>query len=211
MGPPFVVPDGAIIFRKGDLLRSVFLIVSGTVLILASGAGDDGLVAVRTVNQLLAAVPAIQGRPSYAATAVALGACQLRHAPVADFVGLRDRNLDASLWIGNLLAANAIEQFEWLVAVSAANLHDRLLHVLTVLFRSGSVERPDGSLRLRFSITRTLLARLVSAERESVVRLLARLEGDRVVVRENGWLVAPCGSPIQPAVRNDEDSVARDC
>jgi CRP-like cAMP-binding protein len=204
MGPPFAVPDGAVVFRKGDPLQSVYLVVSGAVLVLASGINEDGLVAVRAAGGLLAAIPATRGRRVHAATAVALGTCQLRHVPVIDFLALRERDLTASLCIGELLAAAAIEQFEWLVAVSGADLHARLLHVLVVLFRSGSVDRPDGSVRLRFSITRTLLARCVSAERESVVRLLAKLEREGLVVRENGWLVVPATSPVRASIRNRE-------
>ncbi len=203
-GAPFAVPDGATLFRKGDRMRSVFSVVSGAILLVASGQGDDGLVAVRAAGRLVGAAPAIDGRRTHLATAVTLGPSELRQVSVEEFLASRARHPAVGLWTGDLLAAEAMDQFHWLAAVGTADLRTRLLHVLAALFQAGSTERRDGSLRLSLGMTRTRLARLVSAERESVVRLFAKFESEHVIVRKDGWLIVPTDSPLRAIISTEQ-------
>jgi CRP-like cAMP-binding protein len=198
---PLLLPDGAIIFRRGESLRNVFLVTSGTVLLLASGDNEGGLVGLRTQGDLLGAASAICRRLTYRVTAAALGPCELRQTAASKFLESRHRDPAAARWLADLLAAEADAEIEWLVALSAGDLRTRLQHILIVLFRAGSTLRVDGSLRLSRGITRTFLAKLVSVERESVARLFTKLERDRVVLRENDWLVVPPGSPMHAHIQ----------
>ena len=163
------------------------LITTGTVLLVGAGASESGLIAVRGENWLLNAAPAVRGLPVQVATAIAWGSCELCRAPIATFHELRRRDAVVAGLVTDLLALEAVDSLDGLVALGQANLRSRLLRVLTLLFRSSFPCASVVSRRFRCGITRTLLATLVSAERESVVRQLSALEREGWISRENGW------------------------
>ena len=200
--PPLVmeqrmsVADGCVLYRRGDPLRDVTVIVADTVLLVGAGDFESGLVAIRDENWLLNAAPALRGLPVQVATAIAWGCCELSRIPVATFLDLSRRDAAVAGFVIDLLALEAIDSLDGLVAIGRADLRSRLLHVLTLLFRWSSTHASVESRRFRCAMTRTLLAKLVSAERESVVRQLSVLEREGWIARENGWLIVPEGSPL---------------
>jgi CRP-like cAMP-binding protein len=189
MGPPSCYPKGTILFREGDPIRSVYLVLSGVMSLRSFQAGREVLVAVRTAGWLLGAASAIHGA-AHLATAVAMTPCELRPMSDRDFGRFRRTDAEFRERLQEMLAEEVAEQFARAAAVAGGDCQARLEHLLASLFRASGQQRPDGSVRLTLDLSVTDLANLVGVGREYISRLLPKLSATGVLVRERDWFVA---------------------
>ena len=195
MGPSVTYPKGSLIFRQGDVVQALYLIVAGVTSLCALHNGRDVLTAVRGPRSLLGVTAAIRGG-RHPATSVTMTPCDLRILSVDDFHNLRKGNLAVGEWLQLILAEEAAEQLRRAVLLTAGDCRSRLEQLFGDLFRVSAEMRSDRSVRLTLDVSVTQVADLVAASRERVCRVLSAMAGEAVLIRKQGWFVAPPGSPL---------------
>jgi CRP-like cAMP-binding protein len=183
------------LFRPDAPARCVYLINSGVVMIMAPHGGREELMGLRTAGWVLGVPPAIRGR-SHVATGVTLTACEVCALSIDEFRRLRTHEPEFADWIQQMLAAQAMEQFERAASLIAAGSDSRLEWLFVELFRACGQRRDDGSYRLRTAVSVTQVADLVLASRPWTSRTLSDWEAHGVLRREKGWFVVPPRSPL---------------
>lgn len=206
MGPPSWYPKGTRLFRSGDEVRILYLVVSGVVSLLTNREGRDFLGGLRTPGWLLGAAPAIIGH-RHGATAVAMTPCELRLLAVEDFRLLRTSNPAVSAWLQEALSREVVAQFNRAASIVSGDCRDRVQELMVDLFACGAQVRPDGSERLTLDLSVTDLAALVGTGREWVSRLLRVLSDESVLSQEKGWFVTPAGSPWLATIAGRREAV----
>jgi len=73
--------------------------------------------------------------------------------------------------------------------VSVTDAHARLAEILVRLAEETGERVPEGGRRIREKLTHQRLARQIGCCRETVTRLLARLEAEGTIRREGRWIV----------------------
>jgi CRP-like cAMP-binding protein len=181
---------GEIIFHAGDPGDALFIIVSGEVKIaLPSEEGDEAILATLAPGDVFGELALLDGAPR-SATASALVATEAVILPrdrfrelVATEPAVRD----------TLLAALAGELRRLTTHVEELHFLDmtgRLAARLVRLARETGPPAPNGSIRLRSSLTQAELASMVGCTRQSVNKLLGQFADDGLVrVDRDGILV----------------------
>jgi CRP-like cAMP-binding protein len=181
---------GEIIFHAGDPGDALFIIVSGEVKIaLPSEEGDEAILATLGPGDVFGELALLDGAPR-SATASALVATEAVILPrdrfrelVATEPAVRDTLLDSLAGELRRLTTH-VEELHFL------DMTGRLAARLVRLAREAGPPAPDGSIRLRASLTQAELASMVGCTRQSVNKLLGQFADDRLVrVDRDGILV----------------------
>jgi len=181
---------GEIIFHAGDPGDALFIIVAGEVKIaLPSEEGDEAILATLGPGDVFGELALLDGAPR-SATASALVATEAVILPrdrfrelVATEPAVRDTLLDALAGELRRLTTH-VEELHFL------DMTGRLAARLVRLAREAGPPGPDGSIRLRASLTQAELASMVGCTRQSVNKLLGQFADDRLVrVDRDGILV----------------------
>jgi CRP-like cAMP-binding protein len=200
MGPEQGVPAGTVLFRQNDAVRLLYLVILGCVKLTASDdQGREVLVALRLPGWLLATAAAVLGLP-HPVSAEALGPCEVRSIPVAQFRRLQKTDLAVVHWVQRMQSREAYEQVSQLSMLGGSDSTVRLERLLVRLVQAGYDRRRDGSLRLTTPLRHEDMAHAIGTTRETVSRLLARLERRGELHREGGWIIFPKQSRLARAV-----------
>jgi CRP-like cAMP-binding protein len=192
---------GEVIFHAGDPGDALFIITAGEVKIgLPSETGDEAIIATLHAGDVFGELALLDGAPR-SATATAL--------VITDVVVLpRDRFLE-------LIASEPAVRDALLASLAGElrrlTIHVEELHFLDMTGRlaarlvrlaeeasAGGAQRPDGSIRLRPTLTQAELASMVGCTRQSVNKLLGqfadgglvRLDRQGIAVTDLAGLVA---------------------
>ncbi len=196
IGTVHLMPSGTALFRQGDEVQMLHLISSGCVKLTCSDElGRLTLLALRWPGWLLGMAAAILARP-HPVTAETVGTCHLRSIAAAAFLCLRRSNVEVMLWIQRLQAHEAYEQASLSGLMGAADCVTRLERLIVKLLDAGHEVRKDGSLRLTTHLRQEEIAQAIGTTRETVSRVLHRLEARGEIRRDKGWLVIPPNSRL---------------
>jgi CRP/FNR family transcriptional regulator, dissimilatory nitrate respiration regulator len=180
LGQPLSYPEDGWVFRKGDAVRAVFLVIEGEVR-LSRFAKDGSEIALHRAGRGEFFAEAALNTPRYHCNAIANQPTTLLAFP-ADKVRalLADDAGFAREWIALLARQlhNARARLERVALNSAA---ERVLHYLNTEGRGPQCE-------VLLAGTVKDLARELGLTHETLYRTLARLERDGVVAREDGRL-----------------------
>jgi CRP/FNR family transcriptional regulator, cyclic AMP receptor protein len=175
---------GEIIFHAGDPGNALYIIVSGDVKIsLPSEEGDEAILATLGPGDVFGELALLDGAPR-SATATALLATEAVILPreqfrelVATEPAVRDVLL-ASL-AGELRRLTThVEELHFLDMTG--RLAARLVRLAREAAAAGA-DAPDGSIRLRATLTQAELASMVGCTRQSVNKLLGQFADDGLV------------------------------
>lgn len=189
---------GEVIFHVGDPGDALFVILNGEVKIsLPSETGDEAILATLRSGDVFGELALLDGAPR-SASAAALTAAETVVLPrdrfrelIATEAHVRDALL-ASLAAELRRLTTHVEELHFL------DITGRLAARLVRLAQDGGTRTPDGSIRLRTSLTQGDLAAMVGCTRQSVNKLLGqftddgllRLERDGIVVIDLDGLIA---------------------
>jgi len=186
----FEVKPSSVLYRQGQPIQTIFLVVSGIVQAISRDRGDEVPVAFRTAGSVLGAVPALLGH-QHIATARTWTTCVLSSVDVVTFHDLRQTNARVARWLQALLAQEARDYFVRARMFMQEGMEKRFEYLLADLMRIAGELRPDGTLVLRLPTTVEELAGMLGTRRESLSRLLLRLEGQGTIMRKDRWIVVP--------------------
>jgi CRP-like cAMP-binding protein len=180
---------GEVIFHVGDPGDALFVILNGEVKIsLPSETGDEAILATLRSGDVFGELALLDG--ATAAETVVLPRDRFREL-IATEAHVRDALL-ASLAAELRRLTTHVEELHFL------DITGRLAARLVRLAQDGGTRMPDGSIRLRTSLTQGDLAAMVGCTRQSVNKLLGqftddgllRLERDGIVVIDLDGLIA---------------------
>lgn len=180
---------GEVIFHVGDPGDALFVIVSGEVKIsLPSETGDEAILATLGAGDVFGELALLDGAPR-SASATALSATDAVVLPrdrfrevIATEAGVRDALL-ASI-AGELRRLTThVEELHFL------DITGRLAAGLVRLANEGGTPGPDGSVRLRTTLTQAELAAMVGCTRQSVNKLLGQFTDDGLVRLERSAII----------------------
>lgn len=172
---------GEVLFHVGDPGDALFVVISGEVKIsLPSETGDEAILASLGPGEVFGELALLDGAPR-SATATALVATETVMLPrdrfqelMATEAAVRDALL-ASIATELRRLTRHVEDLHFL------DITGRLAARLVRLAADGGTARPDGSVRLRTTLTQGELAAMVGCTRQSVNKLLGQFADDGLV------------------------------
>lgn len=173
-------PAGTVLMHEGASARSVLILRSGRVKVVATGRnGRRALLAIRIPGDVIGEMSAVDGRPR-SATVVALDPVQLLRVPDDSFARLLAGQPGVALGllavvVGRLRLAN-MRRTEY----GDTTVADRLTVLLTELAERHGEMSPTG-ITLGLPVGQEELAEMVGGSREAVVRALRALRKDGIL------------------------------
>ena len=177
---------GAHVFEAGDASGEIYVVAAGCIgLYHLSPSGKEIILWLAFPGELFGLAECIRGVPReiYASAQVA---SEILAIDRADFVEFLSRHPEAALRAIGILSARVRTLGSSLVELTSDNVEVRLARLL-LRFASGALSascngaRKNGEVCLNFELTRSDIANLVGASRQTVTSLLARLQREGVV------------------------------
>jgi CRP-like cAMP-binding protein len=188
---------GEVIFHAGDPGEALFVIVSGEVKIaLPSETGDEAILATLRAGDVFGEITLLDGSPrsASATTLVATETIVVPRETFAELIATEPAFRDA------LLSSLAGEVRRLTIHVAELHFLDMTgrLAARLVHFADEAEPVPDGTIRLKPTLTQAELASMVGCTRQSANKVLGefadegliRLERDGIVVTDLSGLVA---------------------
>src|SRR6185503_66596 len=198
--PVCLFPGGALLFRQGDLVTSMYFVTAGVVkLYRMEHTGRDALIGIRGRGWLLGAASAILERP-HLVSAVTAGPCELEVILAHQSRQLRQTSGALADWLQRALAYELLDQTANLALFAAASPRDRLVRMLVRLAESTGTKSADG-VRLYLPLTHLDLAEAIGTTREYVSRLVGEMTAEGVLLKRKGALLIPVSSPLFASIR----------
>ena len=195
LGPEHNYAAGAVLFRQGEPITSLFLIESGLVkLVRSTDRAEDLLIALRAPGSLIGVHTAILGE-RHPVTATTAASSTMRALSLNDFRHLHGSSLSVCAWLLRRQAAEMLDQIQLLGASRTSRLR-RLERLLRGFVRAGLITaRPEGW-RLDLPLKHCEIAQAVGCCPEHVSRLLTEMERNGLLMRRGRTLLLPTGSPL---------------
>jgi CRP/FNR family cyclic AMP-dependent transcriptional regulator len=195
LGDPAEYPPGAVLFRQGEPLRTLFYVVRGRVqLTVAQPGGRDVVLGIRHTGWLIGASAAVLGCRHWATGSV-METCVMRGISTEQFLRLNAANLAVAHWVQRILATDSRAQAVALAAFGGDSTA-RLGWYFADMARTASVRLPDGSMRLIDAPTQDALSHAIGISREHTGRLLQKFEAEKLIRRDKGRYIIPKGSAL---------------
>lgn len=171
---------GQVLFRQGDSLRHVLVLLAGRVEVAADAHdGYEAVLAVRGPGDLVGEFAAVDGRPR-SATLWALDRVQAIAVPAERFSMLCQSHPRLTWTVLRVLVGRLRELSKRRVEQGGSNVAQRLVALLVELAAQHGVPDEQG-LTIAVPLTQQKMAGMISASRESVVRVLRDLRGQGLI------------------------------
>lgn len=188
-------PAGTTIFREGDAVSVIQVVLKGLVRLSTRSHGGEIFIGVCPPGWPLSVVPAILGRPQLV-EAVAVCASDAVQFTVDEFYRLRRTDADVADWFEAMLARETSEQLSRWVDVAPKGTLAGLTWLLVQCFRAAGRVRRNGEIQLEFHLPVSTLAEWLGVTRQTASDYLAQLRADGSLDPENGWFIVPPSSPL---------------
>lgn len=180
IGVHWRLPRGAILFQEDDPSDHVAVLCEGQVkLFCTSAEGKTLILKIAGAGDVLGLGAAIAGSP-YEVTAEAIEPALVKNIRRNDFIAFLERHGEASMHAARALSDEYKTAFydakRLALSSSAAG---RLASVLLQWGRNASCEKPQ--LEFTMSLTHEELASLAGTSRETVTRVLGRLQREKLI------------------------------
>jgi CRP/FNR family transcriptional regulator len=180
IGTQWKLPKGTVLFQEDDPCNGVAVICDGQVkLSCTSSEGRTLILKIACPGDVLGIGAAISGTP-YEVTAQAIEPTLVKNIPRNDFIAFLERHGEASMHAARSLSneyKNAFYDAKRLaLAPSAAG---RLASVLLDWGRNASCGKPK--MQFTMALTHEELANLAGTSRETVTRVLGRLQHENLI------------------------------
>jgi CRP-like cAMP-binding protein len=179
-----------VVFHEGAPAAGLYVLCQGTVKLYRSDRfGRDFIIDVATAGAFLGEL-GLDDADTYSASAEALTEAQLSFLPRERLVQFLERHPKTSIQLiatlSRALAAARRKAGELALKRGDARLADLLLRL-----GNGARHEPDarGHPHIRLDYSRRELAEMVGVSTETVIRLLAKLKGDRTIAIEDEGVV----------------------
>ncbi|MEO7190370.1 MAG: Crp/Fnr family transcriptional regulator [Vicinamibacterales bacterium] len=205
-GKPETYVTGAVLFHQGDVLSTLYSIISGRVrLTVAQPGGREVLLGIRRTGWLLGASPAVLGC-SHGASGTVIETSVLRPISHGTFRRANESDIAVTRWVQRALATDLFEH-SIALAKFGGNSSARLGWYFAGLAATSAVPLADGSVRLSETPTQETIAQAIGITREHAGRLLDKFETEALLRRDKGRYIIPAGSRLFDLISADEDAV----
>jgi CRP-like cAMP-binding protein len=195
------------LYRQDQTVSTIYRVVSGVVQIISRDRGVEIPVAIRSAGCVLGAISAVLGDRQIE-TAKTWTSSVLDCLDVATFLQRRRTDSRVAVWVQSLLAHEAKDYLVRTRILMQADVKRRFEFVLADLIRSVGEPRADGSLLLRIPTVVEELAAVAGTTRESLTRLLLKLEAEGTLMRKDRWIIVPAGSPYRAFLNPGRESLS---
>lgn len=173
-------PAGAVIFGEGDRSRSVLVLTSGRVKIVAAApGGHDAVLNVCGPGDIIGEIAAVDGIPRSAAV-IALEAVTALWLSADRFTRILDQHPDLSVVLMKVITARLRRADVRRIEFGDRTTSARIAGLLVDFADRYGVAHADG-VRIALRISQQDIAGLISASRESVARALRVLREEGVI------------------------------
>lgn len=186
--PPHEYPRACRLFRQGDAVRAVQVLVDGLVKLVHTGRGGrESIVGLGQSPSLLGSCAALLDEP-HLVSCESLSPCQIQFIEVDEFRGLVRGDTEFAGQLQRQHAREVTEQIEWNIRL-ALPPRARFESLLRALQRQGHIAPWGNEFRLNPRIRRRDLAEMIHVCPEQLSRLLADAERQGMVARVKEWLI----------------------
>jgi len=167
-------PDKAIVFRKGERVSHLYLLMCGRIRIAMRAAdGEELFIRWSLPGEFVGIVSAVTQRP-FPVDAIALEHCEALSFEWSALKALLETDVQSVFTIARIVGQHTADMTNLLVARTAHTLSARVLAVLEHLAVVNAVAQPNGERVL--PVSQTDVAHAVGASRQAVNEALRGLE-----------------------------------
>lgn len=201
-----VYPSGVELFQQGEKAVAVYFLRDGLIKLKRSEAsGHEIVVDLRFSGSIVGAAATIS-RASHPFTAATVTKCTVGRLSSEEFLNLLDDRA-GSRRIAEMLSREVINQILRLSLVSSVPARLRLEDFLWKLYaKESQIQKPpnrESGLKLQLPLRQWEAAEFLSITPTYLSRLLAELEVQQVISRQDGWIVVRRPSSLWHAVEAD--------
>jgi CRP/FNR family transcriptional regulator len=201
-------PAGYVLFRQGDRVETLYLIVSGAVR-LGRSEGDGAHVVTRFLGRgavagLVAAV-ADPTRAEHDVTGECATACDLRATGRSQLERALKGDGGLALWIARRLALEHRQRNHIKSLRGHRDPVTRFGLLLEVCPGARRVTLPDGSTRVVLPLLHQDIAALLDVTRQHLTRQLRQWATKGLIRRDARGIIIPANSPLAAAARRARD------
>lgn len=197
---------GELILDPATRPERVYLVMEGTVRLFQSGPDGRELTVELLGAGRLFGVSALFGAAERGLLAEAVTDAVICTAEAGEFLRVVKSRPQLMLRLAAHLGGLLLDREEQLGRVASTGTPARLAAVLLRLARDAGEDVPEGGRRIITRLTHEDLARRIGASRETVTRLLARLERQGSIRREGRRIVLADPESLRRASRLSEES-----
>lgn len=180
------------VYRGDDVGRTLYVITGGVVKLFASYpayvGGKDATFLLLGPGDIFG-FPLFAGRRTGRVSAEVFADCEVVKIPGAFLERTVRRRPEVALDVATLLERRLVEYEELVGCLLPRRTEVRLARVLPILARKFGERTGEGSIAIGLRLTRTDLAQMTAATRESVTAAVIRLHRERILVMEAGRIV----------------------
>lgn len=174
---------GSLIYRQNDKAESIFILLAGRVKITATPVkAKTALLKIARPGELLGLSAAISGRPHFA-TARAIDDCSLGLLLWKDLDDLMQRHPRLSNAIARYLAMDCTDVSTEVLLLRVPSSNSQKL--AAILLRLNELTSVYRSRKLPMPYTHAELGQLIGASRETITRLLQKLQKAEILAINN--------------------------
>ena len=186
---PCVYPSGTELFLQGDTLEDVLQIVSGVVKLTQSDAsGGTSIVGLASAGEWLGTAFVLAEMPT-AVGAATCGITTVRRGAAKTFRRLLNQDRQLSLQIHLAHSRDLCRQIAWIGQLGSSRSVHRLQYVLSRFAAAGSTPANGLGIRFQLPVHHWELAEFIGVSAEHLSRLLKRMERQKLIRREKGWIL----------------------
>lgn len=178
----FLFKKGDFIFRQGDKVEGIHIIVTGNVKVgILYPEHPERILRLAGPNKLLGHRGIANNY--YPITATALTECEILFLPNNIFVSLLKTNPELSLYLINFLAEEIRDSEERLINLIQLEVKERMACVLIALAESFGFNQ-ESPTKLAYTLSRTDFASFVGTTYETIIRTLFSLQKSKLIKLE---------------------------
>lgn len=196
--------SGDVVFREGDIIDGVAILVSGRVKVLRAGEhGRENVLFVGSPGDLLGPL-GLFGRALHSTSIVAIEPCEVACLDSEQWHAWLQHSSSAALEFIRLLVRRTQTQHDALHDVYGLDVATRLARVLSRDAHRFGRRTIEGT-RVNLRLSQEELAQHVRASREHVNRVLARWVGQGIIRLEGTEVVILAETELHRLTRHDAD------
>jgi CRP/FNR family transcriptional regulator, cyclic AMP receptor protein len=182
-------PEGALVFMEGQAARGVYILCQGSAKLFTTNSdGKTFILKIARPGEVLGA-HAVISNTAHEVTVETLQPSQLAFIHARDFLAFIKEHGDACLQAAQHLSRECQSAYDVLRSIGLSHSVSEKLGRLLLQWSSDAMRAPNGSLRLKVTLTHEEIAQLLGSSRETITRLLGDFRKQGVIEQTGATMV----------------------